>query len=164
MKIQTNSLEKILKPAHLGDAGYDVVASSGPRVVGQEILPDTYSHISYIEYDTDLVIAPDSGVHSYIFPRSSISNTNLILANSVGVIDNGYRGTLKFRFKYIAQPYDFLIHEGHILTEIDFDKIYKKGDKIGQIVFSETLTPDLELVETFDDSTRNEGGFGSTGS
>lgn len=164
MKVKINSLDKISKPALQGDAGFDIIASSGPNIVGTEVLPDIYSHILYIEYDTDLIIEPDSGIHSYFFPRSSISKTNLMFANSVGVIDNGYRGTLKVRFKYIAQPCDLIIHNGSISTQVDWSFIYKKGDKIGQLVFSETLTPELELVDSFEETTRSAGGFGSTGS
>lgn len=164
MNLKTNSLSKILKPSHSGDAGYDIIASSNPRIVGCAPIENYYSSIDYIEYDTDLIIAPDSGIHSYIFPRSSISKTNLIFANSVGVIDNGYRGTLKIRFKYIAQPDNFSLFSNNFLCEIDMAKIYKKGDKIGQLVFSETLNPDLELVDNFDSTTRENGGFGSTGS
>lgn len=163
MILKTNSLSKIFNPAHEGDAGYDIIASSEPKIVGFSPTNHYYSSIDYIEYDTDLIIAPDSGIHSYIFPRSSVSKTNLILANSVAVIDNGYRGTLKLRFKYIAQPNDYSIFGNSFLCEVDMAKIYKKGDKIAQLVFSETLTPELKLVENFDSTNRKEGGFGSTG-
>jgi dUTPase len=85
------------------------------------------------------------------------------MANSIGLIDNGYRGTIKFRFKYLPQPEDYIIGHGGLLIQINESKIYNKGDKIGQLVFSETLSPNLNLVECFEDTTRNSGGFGSTG-
>lgn len=163
MNLKTNSLEKILLPAHVGDAGYDIIASSKPKIVGVEPITNYFSRIDYIEYDTDLIIAPDSGIHTYIFPRSSISKTNLVLANSVAVIDNGYRGTLKLRFRYLIQPNDLILSGRNILSEVNMNTVYQQGDKIAQLVFSETLTPNLELVKDFDETTRKQGGFGSTG-
>jgi hypothetical protein len=40
----------------------------------------------------------------YLYPRSSISNTPLIMANSVGIIDSGYRGNLMAKVKYMPSP------------------------------------------------------------
>ena len=37
----------------------------------------------------------DKNIGYYLYPRSSISKTPLILANSVGIIDSGYRGNIK---------------------------------------------------------------------
>jgi dUTP pyrophosphatase len=163
INLKINNEKIIFKPSHEGDAGFDITATSDPRIVGKEELPDFYSSIDYIEYDTGLIISPDDGYHTYLMPRSSISKTNLILANSVGLIDNGYRGTIKLRFKYIFQPKDMKFYNSSVIAEIDRSMIYNKGDKIGQLVFSKTLIPNLELVFDFEDSTRNDGGFGSTG-
>lgn len=163
-KISVNSLNNILKPQYEGDAGYDVIAASDPIIIGKIELGYYYSHIDYIEYDTDLIIAPEDGYHTFAFPRSSISKTNLVMANSIGLIDNEYRGTVKFRFKYVAQPSDYTLSGGGLLLEINKDKIYKKGDKIGQLVFSKTLEPQLVAVDQFAPTKRNSGGFGSTGS
>jgi dUTP pyrophosphatase len=161
--VQINSESNVLKPAHIGDAGYDVIAASDPIIVGKRQLDYYYSSIDYIEYDTDLIISPQEGYHTFAFPRSSISKTNLTMANSIGLIDNGYRGTIKFRFKYVPQPDNYIIGHGGLLLEVDKSKIYKKGDKIGQLVFAKTYTPDLHLVSSFEETNRNSGGFGSTG-
>jgi dUTPase len=49
-------------------------------------------------------------------------------------------------------------------VEIDMEKIYKKGDRIGQLVFSPTTNAELiQLVGDFEETTRGAGGFGSTG-
>lgn len=163
MNLKVNSLTNVISPAHLGDAGYDIVAASEPKIVGSQPIANYFNKIEYIEYDTNLVIAPSEGYHTFLMPRSSISKTNLVLANSVGLIDNGYRGTIKVRFKYIPQPIDFNIVHNDVLIEIDHNSIYQKGDKIGQLVFAKTLLPSLCLVDSFDETTRQEGGFGSTG-
>lgn len=162
--LKVNSLDNILSPHYVGDAGYDLIASSDPIIVGNKKLNydyTVYSSIDYIEYDTGLIIEPELNYHSLIFPRSSISKTNLLLANSVGLIDNGYRGTLKLRFKYIAQPSDYIVHDSRLLLEIS--NIYKKGDKIGQLVFANTISPSMEISEKFTQTNRSEGGFGSSG-
>lgn len=160
-KLKVNSLDNILSPHYRGDAGYDIIAASDPVIVGTKQLGYYYSNISYIEYDTDLVIQPEANYHTLIFPRSSISKTNLVLANSIGLVDNGYRGTLKLRFKYIPQPDDYTVGHGGLLLEVS--NIYKKGDKIGQLVFAKTISPEIQLVSGFSQTDRSEGGFGSSG-
>lgn len=163
MIARINSNKNILRPARIGDAGYDLIAASGPMIVGYEPVKNFYSRIDYIEYDTDLVIAPEEGYHTHIYPRSSLSNTNLILANHVATIDNAYRGTVKLRFKYYFQIDDLEWFNGRPLIEINEKKIYQKGDKIAQLTFMKTLTPELIVVDSFEKTERGEGGFGSTG-
>lgn len=139
-----------------------------------------WEEISYIEYDTGVVFAPSQEILTQIplglgtnevrtetqesspffaqlFPRSSISNKNLVLANSVGVIDPGYRGTIRARFKYLWQPNDF--------GQININKIYEIGDRVAQIVFAPVVLPTLHKVyfsENFLKTERQDGGFGST--
>ena len=95
-------------------------------------------------------------------PRSSISKYNLILTNSVGTIDSGYRGNILARFKYIAQPEDYVpIHGLKIM--INYDKIYKIGDRIAQLIaFGQNKTT-LRYKDELSMTERNDGGFGHTG-
>lgn len=162
-KVKVNSKEFIVAPQHIGDAGFDVIAASDPVIVGKQQLGYYFSSVDYIEYDTNIIIEPEKNYHTLVLPRSSISKTNLLLANSVGLIDNGYRGTIKLRFKYIAQPQDFVVNPSGVLIEVNSDRIYKKGDRIGQLVFSKTVCPELVFVNDFSKTSRSEGGFGSTG-
>lgn len=84
----------------------------------------------------------------YLYPRSSLSKTPMRLANSVGIIDAGYRG--------------------EILAAVDLRDNFsvKKGDRYFQLT-----TPDLlpfDEVKVVDEipggpTTRGAGGFGSTG-
>lgn len=167
--------ETIKKPAHYGDVGFDLVAASDPVIVGKKVMGDSspyWEAIDYIEYDTELKIEPPEGVFSLVFPRSSISKKNLLLANSVGVIDNAYRGNIKIRFKYAAQPRDFSYYGSvgienpypvfHAILEVDYDKIYAKGERIAQLVFSNSVIPELKLGQV-SDTVRSDSGFGSTG-
>jgi dUTP pyrophosphatase len=149
------------------DAGYDLVAISDPLIKG---IPTNnkagckeYRQIDYIEYDTGVSICPELGMFSCVFPRSSISKTNLFLANSIGLIDNGYRGTIKLRFKYsFPAP---RVRPGSLNSSIILDrkKIYQKGDRIGQIVFFNTQPVEFVVKEELPTSDRGGGGFGSTG-
>jgi len=135
------------KSAKTGDAGYDLVAVADPR------FSDTY-----IEYDTGIAVEPPDGYHIEIFPRSSISKYDLVLANSIGLVDNGYRGNLLVRFKVVPQK-NWLTEYG-IFCE---PTIYKKGDKIAQIVIRKTESAEFEWAEELSNTDRDSGGFGSTG-
>ena len=94
------------KRANETDAGYDVIATSDPKIVGDPLNGPSYRRIDYIEYETNLYIAPTGKFHTDLRPRSSISKYNLVLANSIGLIDRGYRNQVLVRFKYIWNPED----------------------------------------------------------
>lgn len=174
MKIKIKNTGTII-PKNLTqyDVGYDIVASSHPAISGEynEDL-QAWSRIDYIQYHTDLYIEPcvdDKIYHTNIFPRSSISNKNLMLANSVGLIDAGYRGELLVRFNYTTQPEDLVARiQGHqatvpMFTKVNMEKIYTKGERIAQLVIAETHKVEFEMVEELSDTDRGKGGFGSTG-
>ena len=164
-KLKVNNTSLISPPSN-GDVGYDIFANSEPNIVGRHVKSVGYTHIDYIEYDSGLIIDPSSGYHTLLFPRSSISNKKLVLCNSVGVIDSSYRGTIKIRFKYIPSPEDIInmkgFNSGHAVS-VNPLYIYKKGDKIAQLVFQKSTSVDVEQCVSFEETQRGEGGFGSTG-
>lgn len=179
LKVLTNS-GKIDRPAKLGDAGFDIYANSEPRVIGSIYQGLYYTSISHIEYDTEIKVEPEFDDYSgnfkfflLLYPRSSIIKTNLLLNNSVGVIDSGYRGNIKVCFKYITQPEDMKIVEGKtiegkdakgIVSSINPQRIYQKGDKIAQLIPCNHNFMTIDFVDQLSESNRGEGGFGSTGS
>jgi dUTP pyrophosphatase len=122
--------------AKFGDAGLDMVATS--------LRKDEM----YYEYGTGIAVEIPEGYVGLIFPRSSISNTKMILSNHVGVVDSGYRGEIKFRFKKLAW---------------DNGIVYEIGDKIGQLVIMPIPFIVLEETNELSASERSNGGFGSTG-
>jgi dUTP pyrophosphatase len=69
-----------------------------------------------------------------------------MLKNSVGLIDSGYRGEVKFRFSPDSTRNSYIV-----------------GDKIGQIVFLKIPQINLEESDSLSKSTRGSDGFGSTG-
>ena len=90
---------------------------------------------------------PADGVAYYLFPRSSISKTPLRMSNSIGLIDAGYRGE-------IMAMCDNIKSEGYTV---------KKGQRLFQLVASDSSSIHYELVEELQMTTRGTGGFGSTG-
>lgn len=152
--------------AHPTDAGFDMVATG----INQTD--------EYLEYKTDIAIQLPKGYCALLFPRSSNSKKDLLLANSVGLVDEGYIGEIRFRFKRILMPImqDIMIAPptGDILTDAKNtrkvpglayrdDFIYKEGDKIGQLVIMPI--PEITLVETDEltETERSDKGFGSSG-
>jgi dUTPase len=188
IKIKNLDGINIPKTATEFSAGYDIIATSGPKIIGEKLADNFFSpeekkiewwkNVSYIEYETDLAIAPtEKDIHILIIPRSSIGHkTNLVLSNSCGLIDNDYRGKILFRFRYIWQPYDmaWLSVKDHAdpnnpyipmtLGHIDETKIYKKGDAIGQMLICKTMGANFELVPELDNTKRGSDGFGSSDS
>lgn len=155
--------------AHNDDAFYDVVATSGPKIVGALVGGHVYKTIDYIEYGTNLFIEPLRYSFTELRARSSISKYNLILANNVPVIDNSYRGEIKLRFKYIIQPEDIILNqaqnnEWYVLgATINRDKIYHVGDRIAQIRAVRQDNIEWVVVDELNDTSRGAGGFGSSG-
>lgn len=134
-----------------GDAGLDLVATS------KEWSKDH----GFVEFGTGLAIEIPKGYVGLIFPRSSISKTKYTLANSVGVIDSGYRGEVKFRF-FLNSAAMFNLDDESRNT---FTKIaeYNIGDKIGQLIIMPYPAIEPVEVDELSDTQRGERGFGSTG-
>ena len=91
MEVKIKKLHKdavIPSYAKPGDAGMDLVAISK--------VYDKYGNVSY---GTGIAIEIPHGYMGLIFPRSSNSKYDLLLTNSVGIIDSGYRGEILLKFK-----------------------------------------------------------------
>ncbi len=136
IRIELSEGASLPKKAHLTDAGHDLTALS----------VDVKSDI-YVEYDTGVKIDVPVGYVALIFPRSSVSGRGMTLANSVGVIDPAYRGTIKVRF---YAPYKQLI--------------YSPGERVAQLTVIKTEDLDFNVVQSIEDTERGIGGFGSSGS
>lgn len=115
------------------------------------------------KYDTGLKFEfPDTHV-MLVFPRSSVSKTNSMLANGVGVIDADYRGNLYIAMRKMAVPGDA---QGDLVAFFNPQPCYEpKGDRaIAQIMFVEIPSAEFMEVseEELSDTSRGEQGFGST--
>lgn len=171
IKLDENAKDPFKK--HITDAGWDLSAVWKKETD------------KFIEYGTGLAFEIPVGYVGLLFPRSSITKEDLLLKNSVGIIDSDYRGEIRFRF---AKYHHDLFSEGNIdvnienieyiidqplqsyrpwvnANDIAFRKpnYYEVGDRIGQIVFFELPKIKLNLVNELGESERGTGGYGSTG-
>jgi len=119
-----------------GDAGMDLTC------ISEKWEEDN----SMVTYDTGIAMEIPEGYVGLVFPRSSISKTSLILSNSVGVIDSGYRGSIMFKFRYPEEG-----------------MIYEVGERVGQIIIVPYPQITFNEVQELSSTDRGEGGFGSTG-
>jgi dUTPase len=95
----------------------------------------------------------------YMYPRSSLSKTQLRLANSVGIIDAGYRGHLMGMFDVVNIDPDYK-------DDMEADYYGKEYDRYLQICAPGLVPIIVEIVgskEELGETERGEGGFGSTG-
>jgi len=124
--------------ANVGDAGVDLYATD----FGES------EDNMFIEYGTGLAIEIPEGYFGMLTPRGSISKTPLILCNSVGVIDSGYRGEILVRFKRVVQDRDWLE--------------YRVGDKIAQLIILPSYAIKFIETDVLSDTERGQGRFGSS--
>ena len=97
----------------------------------------------------------------YMHPRSSLSKTNLRLANATGIVDAGYRGHLIGMFDVVN------IDKDDISDDRDADFFGKKYDRYLQICAPGLVPIIVEIVNTKEElgelTERGDAGFGSTG-
>ena len=90
----------------------------------------------------------DPGLAALILPRSGLGHKHgIVLGNLVGLIDSDYQGSLMVSCWNRGT-------ERFTLNPMD---------RVAQIVFVPIAQVQFSEMESFDSSTRGEGGFGSTG-
>ncbi len=120
------------------DVGYDLTIISKAK---------DFSPIVSL-YDTGIQIQVQSGWYAEIIPRSSLCKYGYMMANSVGIIDNEYRGNLYIPLIKIdpnARPIEFPFRCCQLI-------IRKQEKSIIQ-----------NTCDDLDETKRGTGGFGSTG-
>lgn len=140
MKIRVKKLHSaagLPKKAKDNDACWDLVCT------------EAHTEAGLVVYRTGLAIAIPEDHVGLIFPRSSISNTDLLLANSIGVIDPGYTGEIVLKMRVLPTS-------GRACE-------YGPGERVGQLMIIPRPYLEFEEVEELPRSERGLGGFGSTG-
>ena len=124
-----------------GDAGMDLVATS-----------KYYDDDGNIVYGTGLAFEIPKGYVGLIFPRSSNAKQQLLLSNSVGVIDSGYRGEVMLKFKSSASSFSLktliklIFNSDAKITVINnFTISYYVGERVGQMII--LPYPQIKLEE-----------------
>ena len=129
--------EKAVGPsrAHGSDSGFDLTLVKKTKTVGD---------VEF--YSTGIQVEPPHGYYFDLVPRSSISKTGYMLANSVGIIDQNYRG-------------DIIVP----LRKVNSDaKTLELPCKLVQLIPRQWIHITPKESETLDTTSRGEDGFGST--
>ena len=142
MKIRFKMLPEcadlVPRKAHPDDAAWDL------RSRGDLELPPGVSTL----VPTGLFLELPSGWEAQVRPRSGLAlKHNIMLTNSPGTIDAGYRGEV-----------------GVIVFNAGWEPFsVRRGDRIAQMVIMRLPEVELEEAESLSETGRGEGGFGSTG-
>lgn len=164
MKVKIKKLvpEAVIpKYAKSGDAGLDLVATSR-----------TFDNDGNVCYGTGLSFEIPTYCVGLLFPRSSNAKKDLLLSNSVGVLDSGYRGEVFFKFKpslifkkekgQSKEYWQNIVNSDSTISSKE-TKLYKVGDRIGQIIILPYPKVEFEEVTNLSETERGDGGFGSSG-
>ena len=136
------------------DAGFDLYTPSNYPCAADVVTKINFevkcSAKMFHERSDGKIVGSPSGF--YMYPRSSISKTPLMLANSVGIIDSGYRGNLIGAFRCFSHGDSYQVND---------------GDRLVQICAPPLCPIVVEIVDEEEglgeETSRGEGGFGSTG-
>ena len=135
-----NDLAKLPTRGSSDAAGYDLYAATNYNI---EIQPHTT-----VKIGTGLSFELPQGTFAAIFPRSGIATKRgLRPANCVGVCDSDYRG------EYIVALHN----------DTDVTQIILPQERIAQMILLPYIEMKFNEVEELSDTTRGDGGFGSTG-
>ena len=126
------------------NSGFDLLVPEKTVVV-----PDTKSQMISMGVKAEMLFQGEQSCGYFMFPRSSISKTPLMLANHTGIIDSGYRGFLIGAFRNLMGE-DYIVEENTRLLQVCHPSLCP---------IYVVLSQEEELSST----ARAEGGFGSTG-
>ena len=121
-----------------GDSGMDICSNEDVRVLA----------FNWKLISTGIYLEIPEGYEVQVRSRSGLAaKYGLIVLNSPGTIDSGYRGEVSV----------ILMNHNHFPYDV------KKGDRIAQLVMASVVRADIVTVSELSTTERNEGGFGSTG-
>jgi dUTP pyrophosphatase len=125
--------------AHDNDAGLDLYAAESARLAPG----------ARVSVGTGLAVQIPEGVGGLVLPRSGMAiKHGVTLVNAPGLIDPGYRGEVRVLLLNTDPSVEFQI---------------TSGDRIAQLLLVPVVHATPLNAEALDNSTRGEGGFGSTG-
>jgi dUTP pyrophosphatase len=128
----------ILTTAHIGDAAVDLQSR-----VDVSLEPGARAAVP-----TGLAVAIPEGYAGFVLPRSGHARRQGIgVVNGPGLIDSGYRGEISV----------LLVNHGQETVT------FSAGDRIAQMTILAVPEVDWVEVDDLDETTRGDGGFGSTG-
>lgn len=150
----------LVMPKLEGDVGFDISLVNLISSDKIDLWVGGFEKVSVVKclYDTGISIQPPEGYYFELIPRSSITKYNLMLSNSVGILDEGYQGSIKVCLYSFDDDYPRVYSNDEIQTE---------PLRLFQLVLRKNLArevSEIKEVDSFESTTeRNDRGFGSTG-
>lgn len=140
MKVTVQKTMNVQDPtrAHATDAGLDLYVPEGQGCLVRRGAVYTI--------DLGVRVAIPDGYYGQLTLRSSAGKKGLTIPNGVGIIDSGYRGSLKLLVSALAEP-----------------SLVAAGERICQLVILPLTPVDTEAGVVSTDTDRGQGGLGSTG-
>jgi dUTP pyrophosphatase len=133
-----HSAAQLPRRAHPGDAGADLFS------VEEVVIPAGERK----DVGTGIALAIPSGYAGFVQPRSGLAfKHGIMVVNSPGLIDAGYRGEVRVSlFNSSREPFTVAV-----------------GERIAQFVVQKVEEPEFLATDVLPDTSRGEGGFGSSG-
>jgi dUTP pyrophosphatase len=135
IKLTGSPLPAYAKP---GDAAFDLCLNIEEPITLQ---PD-----QTIKIGTGLAVEIPEGHFGLVVPRSSLAKRNLMMANTLGIIDSGYRGEILTVIRNIGTT----------------PEVLNPQDRLFQMAIIPFTQVQFNHVESLSETERNAGGFGST--
>jgi dUTP pyrophosphatase len=110
-----------------------------------------FGKVMFLDHQIQCRLVDETGKRYpfFLYPRSSISKTPLMLANSVGIFDLLYNGQIIAALRHV----DTLVHNYMI----------QKHTRLVQICAPDLSPLQVRIIDQLDETSRGTGGFGSTG-
>jgi len=139
---------KIINKSNHQLPSYETIASAGMDLRANLLEPITLKSLERIIVKTGLFIELPIGYEAQVRPRSGLAAKNgITVLNSPGTIDADYRGEI-----------------GVILVNLSAnDFVIENGERIAQLIIAKHERADWLEVQELSETSRGEGGFGSTG-
>ena len=145
MKIMLDEGAILPTRAHETDAGLDLYTPNDVIVARSRWTPTEGITVGSATIDTGVHVEIPKGYVGFIKSKSGLMVKHGLTAD--GTIDCGYVGSIRVKlFNHTSTSYEF-----------------KAGEKVAQLVLLPIITPDLELVDSLEDTDRGSNGFGSSG-
>ncbi|WP_417855997.1 dUTP diphosphatase [Xanthomarina gelatinilytica] len=127
---------------------YETIASAGMDLRANITEPITLKPLERTVVKTGLFIELPVGIEAQVRPRSGLAaKKGVTVLNAPGTVDADYRGEI-----------------GVILVNLsNEDFTIENGERIAQLVIAKHERAEWMEVETLSETSRGEGGFGSTG-
>jgi dUTP pyrophosphatase len=137
-----------LRKHHLPVPAYQSEHAAGMDLMADIEAEFTLDPMSRVAIPTGFALEIPEGFEGQVRPRSGLAfKEGITVINAPGTIDADYRGEIKVLLVNLGNE-PVLLHP---------------GDRVAQLVISPVVRASVEEVDSLEDTTRGDGGFGHTG-